>query len=132
MQDVLALVTQDGCQTNALVGYFGQVRDAPCGHCTYCLTGRAQVLPAPHPLPPLPADLDVAFLAQQRATHPDALHAPRQVARFLCGLTSPALTRARLGRHDLFGIWEAYRFGDVLAWCEAQFTMRNHKNKNGE
>ena len=121
LQDVLALVTHDGCQTNALVGYFGQVRDAPCGHCTHCQTGRPQVLPVPHPLPPLPAGLDVAFLAQQRDTHPDALHAPRQVARLLCGLTSPALTRARLGRHDLFGIWEAYRFGDALAWCEAQF-----------
>jgi ATP-dependent DNA helicase RecQ len=121
LQDVLALVTHDDCQTNALVGYFGQVRAAPCGHCTYCLAGHAQIMPVPHPLPPLPAGLDVEFLAQQRATHTDALKSPRQVARLLCGLTSPALTRARLGRHGLFGIWEAYRFGDVLAWCEAQF-----------
>ena len=31
---VVSLVTHDGCQVNALVGYFGEVRTEPCGHCT--------------------------------------------------------------------------------------------------
>ena len=44
---VLDLVTFEGCQTNALVGYFGEKRDEPCGHCGFCLTGRAVVLPPP-------------------------------------------------------------------------------------
>ncbi len=122
LNDVLALVTHDGCQTNALVGYFGQKRDAPCGHCTYCLTGRAQTLPPSHALPPLPGPLDVALLEQVRDAHLDALALPRQIARLLCGLSSPALTRARLGRHALFGALEAYRFGDVLTWCEERFA----------
>ena len=39
---VLALVTHDGCQVRDLVGYFGEARAEPCGHCTLCLTGRAQ------------------------------------------------------------------------------------------
>jgi len=43
----------------------------------------------------------------------------RQQARFLCGLTSPALTSARLSRHALFGTLEAYPFAEVLAWCAA-------------
>ena len=118
LADVLALVTLDSCQTNALVGYFGQKRTEPCGHCTFCLTGHAQILPTPHQLPALPASLDVEMLAQLRDAHPDALGEARQTARFLCGLTSPALTHARLGRHELFGALEAYRFADVLAWCE--------------
>ena len=121
LQDVLALVTRNDCQTNALAAHFGQIRDEPCGHCTYCSTGRAQTLPGVQPLPELPSGLDVARLAQLRNVNPDALRFPRQVARFLCGLTSPALTRARLGRHDLFGVWEAHRFGDVLGWCQKQF-----------
>ena len=37
---VVSLVTHDGCQVNALVGYFGEVREEPCGHCSFCLTGR--------------------------------------------------------------------------------------------
>jgi ATP-dependent DNA helicase RecQ len=44
----------------------------------------------------------------------------RQAARFLCGLTSPALTRQKLTRHLLFGTWEAIPFGTVLQWLESQ------------
>src|SRR5207245_1483440 len=47
LQQVLALATHDGCQTNALVGHFGEKRDAPCGHCAYCVTGRPLELPPP-------------------------------------------------------------------------------------
>ena len=44
--------------------------------------------------------------------------APRQQARFLCGLTSPALTKAKLSKHALFGTLESQRFLDVLGWCQ--------------
>ena len=115
---VLKLVTRDGCQTNALVGYFGEKRGEPCGHCTYCVTGKPAVLP-PVPDPPAPEDLlDLTAWQSLLKSHPDALADPRQQARFLCGLTSPALSRARIGRHPLFGALETLRFSDVLAWCE--------------
>ena len=42
---VLSLVTHDGCQVNDLVGYFGEAREEPCGHCSFCLTGTAQAAP---------------------------------------------------------------------------------------
>ncbi|HZP82972.1 MAG TPA: ATP-dependent DNA helicase RecQ [Chthonomonadaceae bacterium] len=117
VQQVLELVTHEGCQTNALVGYFGEERAGPCGHCAYCVTGRAQKLLATPEPPPLPAGLDVETFQALRAAHPDALGEPRQAARFLCGLTSPALTRTKLSRHALFGALEDRRFQDVLAWC---------------
>jgi ATP-dependent DNA helicase RecQ len=116
VRQVLDLVTHDGCQTNALVGYFGEDRSAPCGHCSHCLTGRPQELPPRRPQPPLPAGLDVVAFAALRAAHPDALGHPRQAARFLCGLTSPALTLARLTRDPLFGALEERRFREVLDW----------------
>ena len=117
---VLKLVTREGCQTNALVGYFGEKRVEPCGHCTFCLTGRAAVLP-PVPDPPAPeALLDISAWKSLLTSHPDALADPRQQTRFLCGLTSPALARARISRHALFGALETLRFGDVLAWCEGE------------
>ncbi|MDQ3812975.1 MAG: RecQ family ATP-dependent DNA helicase [Armatimonadota bacterium] len=117
IQQVLELVAHDGCQTNALVGYFGEERAAPCGHCTFCVTGQRQHLPPLRTLPPLPADLDVDELKELRRAHPDALGESRQVARFLCGLSSPALTKAKLPRHALFGALEERHFAEVLAWC---------------
>jgi ATP-dependent DNA helicase RecQ len=118
VRQVLDLVTHDGCQWNALVAYFGETRTEPCGHCTWCAgKRRPQKMPALAAPPPLPAGLDVDAFRALRAAHPDALGEPRQAARFLCGLTSPATTRAKLGRHELFGVWEERRFADVLAWC---------------
>jgi len=118
LKRVLDLVTFDGCQTNALVGYFGEIRAEPCGHCTFCLTGRAAVLP-PTDAPGTPDELlDITAWQTLLSQQPNALREPRQQARFLCGLTSPVLSRARLGRHPLFGALETLRFGDVMAWCE--------------
>ena len=117
LQQVLDLVTTDGCQTNALVSYFGEVRDAPCGHCTHCATGRAAVLPPPHETPSIESLISVTEWDDLRASHPAALGEARPAARFLCGLGSPALMRAKLTRHALFGKLETLRFGDVLAWC---------------
>ena len=59
-------------------------------------------------------DLDRAALDELTAEHPAALGTPRQRARFLCGLTSPATTKAKLSRHALFGALAEQRFADVL------------------
>lgn len=114
IRQVLDLVTHEGCQINQLVGYFGEERDTPCDHCTYCQTGRTRPLPPTSPPAPLPENLK-EDLAALREAHPDALGQPRQVARFLCGLSSPAITRARLGRNPLFGALEDRPFAEVLA-----------------
>jgi ATP-dependent DNA helicase RecQ len=117
LRQVMELVTMDGCQVNALVGYFGELRETRCGHCTWCTTGRAQALPQIPPREPLPFGLDANVFHALRAENPEALGEARQAARFLCGLSSPALTRAKLSRNPLFGVWEDRRFADVLAWC---------------
>jgi ATP-dependent DNA helicase RecQ len=116
--DVLKLVTYQGCQTNALVAYFGEKRPAPCGHCSFCLTQKAAVLPPTAPLPAIDSVVNAAEITELASQHPDALRSPRQQARFLCGLSSPALAKARLSRHPLWAKLEQYRFAEVLAWCE--------------
>jgi len=123
IESVLSLVTHEGCQVTALVGYFGELRAAPCGHCSHCLTGCRQQLPEPEPKPPIELTVDADTLAALRSQHPDALGLPRQVARFLAGITSPATTRARLTRDALFGSLAERRFADVLAWCEARTVV---------
>jgi ATP-dependent DNA helicase RecQ len=114
---VLELVTHEGCQVNALVGYFGESRSGPCGHCTFCLSGR-QILPPEQQQPPITSTLDLRAWRELKEAQPEALGHPRQAARFLCGLTSPALSRARLSRNALFGALEDRPFAEVLAWCE--------------
>jgi len=120
---VVDLVLRDGCQTNALVGYFGETRHNPCGHCTWCRTGTAQQLPESPTLPPLEAELNPSVFVSMRREYSDALADPRQAARFLCGITSPAFTKHKLTRHSLFGIFEDRRFAEVLAWCEVISTL---------
>jgi ATP-dependent DNA helicase RecQ len=114
---VLGLITHPGCQTNALVAYFGEIRPQPCGHCGFCLTGRPQELPESRTPERIPARLDIHAFCELRSANRGALGDSRQAARFLCGLSSPALTKARLSRHEFFGIFEEYRFADVLVWC---------------
>jgi ATP-dependent DNA helicase RecQ len=123
---VVALVEEGGCQVNALAAHFGQEREAPCGHCSSCRApkplGRGRTLPAPARDPGaaerefVEGDLGerVGALA---AEHPEALAEPRQQARFLCGITSPAATRLKLNRHPLFGALREDRFERVLRLC---------------
>src|SRR4051812_13258873 len=119
IENVLALVTHDDCQVRSLVGYFGETRAGRCGHCSPCRTGHAQQLPRPEPKPPLKPAVDAEALAALCSAQPDALAAPRQQARFLCGITSRATSRSKLTKDALFGSLSDRRFGDVLAWREA-------------
>jgi ATP-dependent DNA helicase RecQ len=64
--------------------------------------------------------VDGRALEALAAAHPDALETPRQRARFLCGITSPATTRAKLTRGPVFGLLADRRFAEVLAWCESE------------
>ena len=116
---VVSLVTHDGCQVNALVAYFGEMRTEPCGHCSFCLAGLAQRLPAVAAPPPLESVVDRDALAALAGSQPVALGSARQRARFLCGLTSPATMRSKLTRDPLFGAASDRRFSEVLAWTTA-------------
>ena len=49
---------------------------------------------------------------------PEDLQSPRHLAKILCGLGSPASTKAKLTRDPLFGALEQHQFGRVVAWCE--------------
>ncbi len=117
IDELLQLVHHPGCATRFLLGYFGESLCEPCGHCGSCLG---------HP-PPRVQPIERALNAQHRAcidsTRTEgkaALQHPRQLARFLCGLTSPALVRDRLTRHPAFGALAELPFPLVLQTIEAQ------------
>jgi ATP-dependent DNA helicase RecQ len=112
------LVEHKGCQVGRLVGYFGEKRTKKCGHCTYCLSGKRQTLfeePADMPLEDAISQVQLNGLV---ASNPKELGSPKQMAKMLCGLSSPWIGKARLGRHPLFGAADRYRFEDVLRFCQ--------------
>jgi ATP-dependent DNA helicase RecQ len=113
---VLELAAHDGCQTAFLCEHFGETLPRPCGHCSWCLRGGPMaVLPEP------PWTLDETFWRQAervRRERSDVLAAPRAFARFLTGLTSPRLTRAKLGSHPFFGALADVPFPEVLRRAE--------------
>jgi ATP-dependent DNA helicase RecQ len=121
--DVVRLVELPTCKTNALVAYFGQERGAPCGHCTSCETGPAGAL-LHEDAPPIEARLDPNAVDRFLREDPRKVGEPRQLARFLCGFSSPGFTRSKLSRHALYGALEGHSFRDVIAWCASRIRVR--------
>jgi ATP-dependent DNA helicase RecQ len=49
----------------------------------------------------------------------ESIRTPRQLTRFLCGITSPATTRAKLRRETrMFGAFDTMPFKQTLEWAE--------------
>lgn len=123
----LALVTDfaetASCLTRHLLRYFGEDLEADCGHCGCCLeTGDKAAGELPQSPEPAITLEQVEQIQQVIAEGHAALRAPRQMARYLCGLTSPATTRDRLTRKDAFGMLEHYPFLKVLDQTESMMT----------
>ena len=64
------------------------------------------------------------MLKPLRAEGHAALASPRQVARFLCGIHSPSVSRARLASHKMFGLLSDVPFQQVLTWVEGEAASR--------
>ncbi len=118
LRGVVAFAEGDRCRTAAVLRYFGEDLEGGCGHCDVCL-GEAQPGELPRREAPEWGDEEIGAIGALVAERHAALRAPRQLARHLCGLTSPAATRARLGSRDTFAMLEDVPFADVLAYCES-------------
>jgi ATP-dependent DNA helicase RecQ len=100
------------CQAALLANYFGQSIDQPCGQCSACTEAVVDRSATKDE-----AKIGSSALSQLRdlqKSHPDILSDPRSRARFLCGLSSPKLSRAKLTRHPLFGCCDEVPFRRVL------------------
>ncbi|VAW79540.1 ATP-dependent DNA helicase RecQ [hydrothermal vent metagenome] len=115
LKQVLDLVTLEDCQTNALAAHFGEQRAQACGHCSWCLKGKSELLPRHSTAISEDILRAAGTLKQERA---DVLTSSRLLARFLCGITSPRISRNKLNTHVLFGSLEKTSFTDVMAKIE--------------
>jgi ATP-dependent DNA helicase RecQ len=105
----LALATS--CQPQSLSKHFGESTE-PCGECTACLGDGPWTIPK-QGFRSIGSSA-LKLLEEVSSEYPDRFVHPRDQARFLCGLTSPGFTRARLSRHPSFGICDRIPFSDVL------------------
>jgi len=122
--EVVELATSTECQASLLSAHFGEPLDEPCGHCSACIrkseggdatgeppssTGSMSEISE--------ASIDEALWQEAttlRETERATLASPQRFTKFLCGISSPKLTRAKLSRHDLFGIFEHVPFQQIL------------------
>ncbi|MGA0332442.1 MAG: RecQ family ATP-dependent DNA helicase [Kiritimatiellia bacterium] len=111
IRQVLDLAGSPECSVRAVLNYFGEKLESDCGHCDRCLEEKVPTLPKPEPDRLLESETHLLKQLIQES-HP-ALRSPRQLARFGCGLTSPAASRAGLGRDPRFGIFTHHRFATV-------------------
>jgi ATP-dependent DNA helicase RecQ len=135
LQSVLDFAAEHGCLTHRLLRYFGEDVGSQgsdearvrCGSCTSCdepgpksaksPAGAKREIPA-STVPEINAAQAAAIQALVAEDRP-SLGTPRQLARLLCGLTSPATSRERLGRHAAFGLLARVPFATVLARAES-------------
>lgn len=123
LQQILDFASQSGCITRRLLGYFGEaLEEESCGHCHYCRTGEPAttvILPSA-PISKI-TDQDLDEIRELIFEEHAALSSPRQLTRFLCGLTSPATTRGKLTKLPSFGRYASTPFREVLAAVEEAF-----------
>jgi ATP-dependent DNA helicase RecQ len=115
LKRVLAFIGHQGCYARYLLDYFGETR-ADCGHCGWCNGERPGKMPSLKRRPL--AEKEAAFVREVRAKHGKALGTSRQAARFLCGITSPGLSRAKLTKEPAFGAWAGEPFLEVMRFVE--------------
>ncbi len=113
IHSVLAFANNPACLSQQLMQYFGESSAQPCGICNHCRQQTPAQVSLPDAVPLNTAQQNT--IATLRQENHAALGQPRQLARFLCGLPSPATGRSALKSHPAFGALGAVPFALVLA-----------------
>ena len=122
IRQMLLLAGDPECVTRRLLDHFGE-KSSPCGHCGPCL-GEKPCEPAPfHPR--APRERSLGKLEALLAENLPQLTTPRRLAKFLCGLSSPATTR--LKDHEAFGLFERVPFRMVLGLAEKSIGSQSRE-----
>jgi len=113
LQEVVSWISLAQCQTSALCERFDQALEKDCGHCGYCESKTAVELKAlkKNSVP----DNIIADARALQSEKPQLLATATDLARVLCGLSSPAISKARLAKHELFGSCAEISFATVLS-----------------
>ena len=119
-EQIRTLVEAQGCVVRHLLNYFDEQLAEDCGQCSRCVAVKSEPLP-----PTLQAILTTAddeIIQQLCAEQHTPLQQPRQLGRFLCGISSPATTKAKLTKDRRFGCCAHLPFSQVMAAIESQLV----------
>jgi len=121
---VVELCESKTCVPEQLLNYFGDKMDEPCGKCSSCTDNATDnQLPRQRKNDTGLTSEQAAIIYELHREEHVALRQPRQLARYLCGITSPAASRARLNRDDRFGALGEVPFQEVLLHAEAMLPL---------
>ena len=115
IRQVMDLATTPECTVRKVLSYFGEDLGKDCGHCDRCAGEEIPEWPPETKKDLRPEEQNVIRVL--KSEEHDALATPRQLTRYLCGLASPAASRARLTRDPRFGRLAHHRFATVLEAC---------------
>lgn len=115
LETMIDFAEQPGCSTRRLLKYFGETLRGNCGRCGNCLTPFRKRRPLPHAVQASLTTEELGWLAAVDRQQHAALRTPRQLARFLCGIWSPATLRDRLTNDEAFGVLAHLPFSVVLS-----------------
>lgn len=116
LESVVAFLDCEECLTVRLLSYFGETDAEKCEKCSSCLQIRRELPERSYPELSLE---DLELIQTVMAERQAALRTPRQVARFFCGIASPASSGGGLKRHRAFGIFAEMPFLEILAVIKA-------------
>jgi ATP-dependent DNA helicase RecQ len=126
LRRMLDFFSQSGCFSFELAGHFGQELTAgKCGHCSAC-RGETVILAPAGRVKPL-AEHDFQALTQELAGLIKEQPSSVALARFLCGITTPALSGQKVKKLPGFGALERYPFPEVKAWVERSVVVQQEK-----
>lgn len=113
MDGIFDLAKAESCQAATLSQHFGESLSEPCGQCSACIGDGPHTIPTPTSRP-IGSSVQrvIENMTQQ---YPDHFATARDQARFLCGLSSPAMIRAKLTRNESYGVCSSIPFPEVLA-----------------
>ncbi|MDB4436019.1 C-terminal helicase domain-containing protein, partial [Akkermansiaceae bacterium] len=129
LQQVVNHALAPDCLYQSLLSHFGEEMK-PCGHCSRCLGNIPPAKLPSNPTPKITTD-QLQIIQNLISEKHSGLRSPRSLARFLCGMTSPATSytwylpegarrKARLTSHDAYSMLEQHDFQNVLELCETQ------------
>ena len=117
LQQVMDLISLDACQVAFLCQHFGQPIEGDCGHCSFCETKTGQEMPARHAAQL--NEVELKFVSSAVTDLKDRLPQSAQIARLLCGLSCPAISKERLQKDHRYGTLEEIPYRLVLDAVEA-------------
>jgi ATP-dependent DNA helicase RecQ len=118
VRQVVQFAAAPGCIVRHLLEHFGEDLGRDCGHCSSCSGHSKRVVQIAADSKPV--KLDNGKIAALQMKNPKELGSARQIARFLCGLTSPLVTQAKLHKAAEFGSLATSPFHLVLEAARAR------------